>query len=200
MHTDAGYGSGDNIVMAREQHGTELKAPIGSNESEKHLPLREFEFDAQKQQVLRCPRREAPLRHEQTRNGKATLVEVNDAQTELTRARLEVLASADAAERIALLVREAPFGMGMAGLVARTGLLESEIAAAAARAPPRPARARSCRVPTGRGATIDRGRAAGPGLVGGRSRRGGRALPAARLHHAAQRHREHACQQREACG
>ncbi|MGB7721731.1 MAG: EF-Tu/IF-2/RF-3 family GTPase, partial [Bryobacteraceae bacterium] len=50
-------------------------------------------------------------------------------------ARLEVLASADAADRIALLVRETPFGMGMAGLVARTGLVEAEIAAAAARAP-----------------------------------------------------------------
>jgi selenocysteine-specific elongation factor len=50
-------------------------------------------------------------------------------------ARLDVLASADAAERIALLVRETPFGMGMAGLVARTGLVEPEIAAAVARAP-----------------------------------------------------------------
>jgi selenocysteine-specific elongation factor len=50
-------------------------------------------------------------------------------------ARLDVLASADAADRIALLVRETPFGMGMAGLVARTGLVEPEIAAAAARAP-----------------------------------------------------------------
>ena len=50
-------------------------------------------------------------------------------------ARLDVLASADAADRIALLVRETPFGMGMAGLVARTGLVEAEIAAAAARAP-----------------------------------------------------------------
>jgi selenocysteine-specific elongation factor len=50
-------------------------------------------------------------------------------------ARLDVLASADAAERIALLVRETPFGMGMADLVARTGLVEPEIAAAAARAP-----------------------------------------------------------------
>jgi hypothetical protein len=73
LHTDAGYGSGDNIVMAREQYGTELKAPIGANESEKHLPLSEFEFDADKQQVLACPRREAPLRHEPTRKGKATL-------------------------------------------------------------------------------------------------------------------------------
>jgi selenocysteine-specific elongation factor len=51
------------------------------------------------------------------------------------RARLDVLASADAAERIALLVRETPFGMGMASLVARTGLVEPGIAAAAARAP-----------------------------------------------------------------
>jgi selenocysteine-specific elongation factor len=50
-------------------------------------------------------------------------------------ARLDVLASADAAERIALLVRETPFGMGMADLVARTGLVEPEIAAARARAP-----------------------------------------------------------------
>jgi selenocysteine-specific elongation factor len=50
-------------------------------------------------------------------------------------ARLDVLASTDPAERIALLVREAPFGMGMADLVARTGLMEPEIAGAAARAP-----------------------------------------------------------------
>jgi selenocysteine-specific elongation factor len=50
-------------------------------------------------------------------------------------ARLDILSSPDAAERIALLVRETPFGMGMAGLVARTGLVEAEIASAAARAP-----------------------------------------------------------------
>ena len=39
--------------------------------------------------------------------------------------RLRVLAEAPAAERIALLVREAKYGMGMAGLVARTGLTEA---------------------------------------------------------------------------
>ncbi len=49
--------------------------------------------------------------------------------------RLRVLAEAPAAERIALLVREAKYGMGMAGLVARTGLTEDEIAMAAAEAP-----------------------------------------------------------------
>src|ERR1039457_2618492 len=51
------------------------------------------------------------------------------------RARVDGLASADAAERIALLVRETPFGMGMADLVARPGLLEPGIAAGGARAP-----------------------------------------------------------------
>jgi selenocysteine-specific elongation factor len=45
------------------------------------------------------------------------------------------LCAGDAVARIALLVREAPFGMGMADLVARTGLGEHEIAAAAAQAP-----------------------------------------------------------------
>jgi selenocysteine-specific elongation factor len=49
------------------------------------------------------------------------------------KARLDVLAGPDAAARIGLLVREAAFGMGTAELVARTGMLEREIAAAAGR-------------------------------------------------------------------
>jgi selenocysteine-specific elongation factor len=51
------------------------------------------------------------------------------------KARLETLRTGDAAMRIALLVREAAFGMGMADLVARTGLSEREITDAAAKAP-----------------------------------------------------------------
>jgi selenocysteine-specific elongation factor len=51
------------------------------------------------------------------------------------KARLETLYAGDAAARVALLVREAAFGMGMADLVARTGMAEGEIAAAAAKAP-----------------------------------------------------------------
>jgi len=51
------------------------------------------------------------------------------------KARLDVLAGQDPAARIAWLVREAPFGLSTAGLVARTGLLEPQIAAAAAQAP-----------------------------------------------------------------
>ena len=50
-------------------------------------------------------------------------------------ARLTVLASADDAARIALLVWEAKFGIGMRELVARTGMLETAITDAAARAP-----------------------------------------------------------------
>jgi len=48
-------------------------------------------------------------------------------------ARLNVLASSDAAARISLLVREAEFGIGMAELVARSGMPERDIAAAASR-------------------------------------------------------------------
>jgi selenocysteine-specific elongation factor len=51
------------------------------------------------------------------------------------RARLETLGAGDAAARIALLVREAGFGMGTAELVARTGMSKGDIAAAAAKAP-----------------------------------------------------------------
>ncbi|HKA02558.1 MAG TPA: SelB C-terminal domain-containing protein, partial [Candidatus Solibacter sp.] len=46
--------------------------------------------------------------------------------------RLGVLASDDAAERIALLVREAEFGLSAAELVTRTGMRAKEIAAASA--------------------------------------------------------------------
>jgi selenocysteine-specific elongation factor len=50
-------------------------------------------------------------------------------------ARLDVLAGTDLGARIALLVRETKFGLGMHELVARTGIREQEIRAAAARAP-----------------------------------------------------------------
>ena len=51
------------------------------------------------------------------------------------KARLETLHTGDAAARMALLVREARFGMEIAELVARTGMSGAEIAAAAAKAP-----------------------------------------------------------------
>ncbi len=48
--------------------------------------------------------------------------------------RLRILDTSPAAERIALLVRESRYGMGMPELVARTGMLESDIQKAAAAA------------------------------------------------------------------
>ena len=71
MIADANYASGDNIVTAREEHGTDLKAPIGSNESKKYIPLGEFEFDADGEEVVRCPMGKAPIRQQETRSGKA---------------------------------------------------------------------------------------------------------------------------------
>ncbi len=46
-------------------------------------------------------------------------------------ARLDILASGDAAARVGLLVRESEFGVGMAEVVARTGMLERQIASGA---------------------------------------------------------------------
>jgi len=45
--------------------------------------------------------------------------------------RLDILGGTGVAARVALLVKEAPFGMGWAQLIARTGLLEGDLAAAA---------------------------------------------------------------------
>jgi selenocysteine-specific elongation factor len=50
-------------------------------------------------------------------------------------ARLQVLLSGEPSARVALLVGESEFGAGTAELVARTGLLPAEVAAAASRAP-----------------------------------------------------------------
>ena len=49
--------------------------------------------------------------------------------------RFNVLAGPDAAARIALLVREAPFGMGRGELAGRTGMLEKDISTAVSKAP-----------------------------------------------------------------
>lgn len=80
MHADAGYGSGENIATAREEFGTELKAPIGSNESKKYLPLTEFDLDAEGQEVLKCPAGKAPARQQPSRSGKAVLAVFSAAQ------------------------------------------------------------------------------------------------------------------------
>lgn len=70
LYADAGYGSGENIVAARDR-GTELVAPIGSKESDKGtLELNRFDFDATGEHLRRCPAGQAPRAHSTTRGGK----------------------------------------------------------------------------------------------------------------------------------
>jgi hypothetical protein len=72
MYGDSGFASGENILKARE-HGTELVAPIGAKESEKHLPMRQFTFDDQGERVLSCPAGKSPMKHQPNRTGSAML-------------------------------------------------------------------------------------------------------------------------------
>lgn len=68
MHGDAGYGSGENIVAAKDR-GTDLAAPIGTKASTKHLPILQFEFDEAGERVLRCPNGQVPVAHKTTSTG-----------------------------------------------------------------------------------------------------------------------------------
>lgn len=79
LTADSGYASGANILKA-EEHGTNLKAPIGAKESTTHLPLGDFTFEERREKVLACPRGEAPQRQEPTRQGKAMLAIFGAAQ------------------------------------------------------------------------------------------------------------------------
>jgi hypothetical protein len=80
LHTDCSYGSGDNIVAAKE-HGTDLLVPIGSKASE-GVALKDFELDATGEHVLRCPVGEAPVEHQSTnRNGKLVRLAIFAAST-----------------------------------------------------------------------------------------------------------------------
>ena len=70
LHTDAGYGSGENIVGA-EKRGTDLRAPIGSKgPSEENANIGDFDFDKTRTTVLSCPMGQTPVAHEQP--GKLT--------------------------------------------------------------------------------------------------------------------------------
>ena len=67
--------------------------------------------------------------------GGGVVVDSGEGRRTGVASRLAVLSSADPVVRIALLVRESKFGLSMPELVARTGMVETAIAAAAARAP-----------------------------------------------------------------
>lgn len=71
-HADCGYGSGENILAAREI-GTELLAPIGAKASVKYLPISRFTFDACADEVTKCPAGHSPTMHQPSRNGLKVL-------------------------------------------------------------------------------------------------------------------------------
>jgi hypothetical protein len=73
MHADSGYASGENIVAAKEQFGTDLLAPIGSKASEQSVTLKDFEIDVEAGHIVRCPVGQAPIAHQPARNGRAML-------------------------------------------------------------------------------------------------------------------------------
>jgi hypothetical protein len=87
LFADAGYASGENIVIARDEHDTDLQAPIGAKESEKTFSLAAFDLDAAGQNVLRCPLGEVPVGHQPSRSGKATLALFTAAQCQRCPAR-----------------------------------------------------------------------------------------------------------------
>lgn len=62
LSADAGYGSGENIVEARE-HGVELTAPItgGTAPDEKRMQLSDFETSMDGKEVKQCLQGHAPL-------------------------------------------------------------------------------------------------------------------------------------------
>jgi IS5 family transposase len=70
VHTDSGYASGENLVAAQDK-GTNLAAPIGQPASTKtvHLPVLRFEFDERGERVIKCPAGHAPARHVERRTG-----------------------------------------------------------------------------------------------------------------------------------
>ena len=67
LHADAGYGSGPNILGAKE-HGTNLLAPIGAKGPDKErASLKDFGFDEAGEKVTSCPMNLPPVDHRATR-------------------------------------------------------------------------------------------------------------------------------------
>ncbi len=69
---DAGYGSGDNLVAA-EERGTELLAPIASAGSTESFGVDQFVFNDAHTEVVRCPNRVVPVEHLTSRKGDLRL-------------------------------------------------------------------------------------------------------------------------------
>jgi hypothetical protein len=71
---DPGYMSGDNILEAESQD-IDLQGPIaiGNKPSEDKAPLSDFEFNAERTRVEKCPAGHEPLAHKDCKGDKASI-------------------------------------------------------------------------------------------------------------------------------
>jgi hypothetical protein len=72
MHSDGGFGSGENILLAKE-YGTELLAPIGAKGSEQGIVMGDFTFNVAGDEVLMCPVGAVPVEHRETPKNRVRL-------------------------------------------------------------------------------------------------------------------------------
>jgi len=71
---DPGYMSGENIVEA-ETRGIDLQGPIaiGNKPSEEKTPLSDFEFNAERTRIEKCPAGHKPVKHKDCKDDKAAI-------------------------------------------------------------------------------------------------------------------------------
>lgn len=62
LHADAGYASGANIVAAQDR-GTDLRAPIAAEPSTESFPIDRFIFNDDRTEVVSCPNKAKPVEH-----------------------------------------------------------------------------------------------------------------------------------------
>ncbi len=76
---DPGYMSGENIIEAESQ-GVDLQGPIatGSKPSEDKAPLSDFEFNAERTRVDKCPAGHEPIEHKDCKGDKASIAYFNN--------------------------------------------------------------------------------------------------------------------------
>ena len=70
-YVDAGYVSGKNIIEAEGQ-GVDLKGPteLGKKPKEDKAPLSDFEFNAERTRVEKCPAGHEPIKQEDSKDGE----------------------------------------------------------------------------------------------------------------------------------
>ena len=94
---DPGYMSGNNIIEAETQ-GIDLHGPIaiGNKPSEDKAPLSDFQFNAHRTRVKKCPAGHEPINQKHTRDNNATVAHFDKAAC----ARCEIKTTCRAKEQV----------------------------------------------------------------------------------------------------